>query len=267
MSDRDKTREQVLARVLTLPAQPVAIEALWDGDTQGWYVYLSAVLATKAGFEGYSLGSFKDGGDIRLFNGQVPPWSEALQAQAIGTEIAEKFGIPFYFPSPNHPEDDCPHWWEREQSYPCRRCQMPLLQSKSTPWRGLCYHCHLEEKQEKREAAWTPEERLGPKCEMCGSPAKGLLGISHLCQTCLEKYVDFECSVCGTKVRTSTEYSGVCSSCELKEKLASIPEENLQAIRLEYVGRGELSAIRLACNLLGLSLSESMHAVYLISER
>ena len=38
-------RDEVLAKVLTFTERPVAIEALWDGDTTGWFVFLTAVFS------------------------------------------------------------------------------------------------------------------------------------------------------------------------------------------------------------------------------
>jgi hypothetical protein len=142
------TREELLATADALPARPVAIEAFWDGDTTGWRVELVAVLPAGAGVRNHHLASLRDGGDIRLFNGQVPPWPEARLASVVGAEVAGRLGVPFYFPSPDHPEDDCPAWADRERGYPCGRCGIPLLQRDGCPWRGVCYHCHLAQERE-----------------------------------------------------------------------------------------------------------------------
>src|SRR5262245_57424494 len=121
-------REQLLAEAGALPERPVAFEAFWDGDTSGWFVTLSAILKSETGYRDSFLGMIRGGGDIRLFNGQAPPWGEARLAREVGDELAARFGVPFYFPSPNHPEDECPRWWEQHQGYPCRRCGILLLQ-------------------------------------------------------------------------------------------------------------------------------------------
>ena len=68
------SREEVLAKAEQLPEPPVAFEANWNGDTEGWFVDLVAVLATGKGYRKHFLTSMRgDGGDIRLFNGDVPP--------------------------------------------------------------------------------------------------------------------------------------------------------------------------------------------------
>jgi hypothetical protein len=61
----------VLARqVAALPHPPDAIEALWDGDTDGRFVRLIAVMLRPK--LGHDLASISRGTDMRLFNGEVP---------------------------------------------------------------------------------------------------------------------------------------------------------------------------------------------------
>ena len=56
-----------------MAAPPLAIEALWDGDSQGWFVNLCAVVPIQHTHDSRILRTFRRGGDIRLFNGLVPP--------------------------------------------------------------------------------------------------------------------------------------------------------------------------------------------------
>jgi hypothetical protein len=89
---------------------------LWDGDTQGWHVYLVAVVQ-RAGqhhdrFDEVPLTVLRGGGDIRLFNGQVPPWPEATHATKQGRAVAEHLSVPFHFTSPEAPGIDLPRWWD-----------------------------------------------------------------------------------------------------------------------------------------------------------
>jgi hypothetical protein len=257
------TREQLLAKAEALPERPVAFEAFWDGDTTGWFVTLSAILKNGTGYRDSFLGAMRDGGDIRLFNGQVPPWGEAQLAREVGEELAVRFGVPFYFPSPNHPEEDCPRWWEQGQGYLCRRCGILLLQQKTCRWRGVCYYCHLEEEREKKEAAWTPEERAGPRCHICGNPAKGTLGSSAVCLTCLERYEDYQCSSCGVPVRIlkAKPHTDICSRCDLRGRLAQVSEADRQAIRTATMEGGTGAGLDAVRKLLGWSLYDGMSAV------
>lgn len=109
--------------IRTEPEPPLAVEALWDGDTRGWMVDVVAVFpvapaspgapASAATPRDLPLVTLREGGDLRIFNGQVPPWPEAAEARLIGGELAELFGVPFHFASPDEPDDRAPRWWDR----------------------------------------------------------------------------------------------------------------------------------------------------------
>jgi hypothetical protein len=105
----ERTLDTALASIQSSGASPQAVEAFWDGDTEGWFVILSAACIVPFGDElDLDLGVFRHGGDTRLFNGQAPPWSEAASAQSLGEAVSARLGIPFYFPSPVHPEERLP---------------------------------------------------------------------------------------------------------------------------------------------------------------
>ncbi len=151
------TREELIRKASNIPSRPVAVEAFWDGDTAGWFVVLTMIYSKRASFFGsstfceYNLTAMRGpDGDLRLFNGTVPPWPEANFASEVGNELAKHYRVPFYFASPNQPEDACPRWWERDKGYPCGVCGILLLQREPCPWRGTCYRCHLaSSKREK----------------------------------------------------------------------------------------------------------------------
>lgn len=100
------------AKAIAVPV--VAVEAVWDGDTQGWMVDLVAIVARPGRhhdrFDEVWLASIRHGSDLRLFNGQVPPWPEAVEAQQVGGAVAARLGVPFHFSSPNTPDIDLPRW-------------------------------------------------------------------------------------------------------------------------------------------------------------
>lgn len=100
----------LIAKVTALPRRPDAIEAVWDGDSAGWMVDLVAVTATPR--TEHRLATIRHGGDLRLFNGQVPPWPESEEATELGTELAGHFGVPFYFESPDAPDLPEVRWWD-----------------------------------------------------------------------------------------------------------------------------------------------------------
>ncbi|MEE6262351.1 hypothetical protein [Plantactinospora sonchi] len=106
----------VLAATKAITDSVVAVEAVWDGDTQGWMVDLVAIV-DRAGrhherFDEVRLASIRHGGDLRLFNGQVPPWPEAVEAQRIGGNVAARLGVQFHFTSPESPDTDLARWWD-----------------------------------------------------------------------------------------------------------------------------------------------------------
>ncbi|MEU6028169.1 hypothetical protein ABZ825_14260 [Streptomyces tauricus] len=100
--------ESLAARIGELPGRLVAVEAIWDGDTSGWFVVLVAVLDGPP--SEVDLAMIRHGSDLRVFNGQVPPWPEAVEAQTTGTALAARFGVPFHFASPDAPDDEAPRW-------------------------------------------------------------------------------------------------------------------------------------------------------------
>lgn len=110
-------KEHAVAALDALERVPVAIEALWDGDSYGWMLRLSAILPGASPehprFTRVSLGVFRGrGGDMRLFNGQVPPWPEAVVATEVAARAQARWNIPFHFPSPSTPDIDLPQWWD-----------------------------------------------------------------------------------------------------------------------------------------------------------
>ncbi|RFP64291.1 hypothetical protein D0N36_14620 [Hymenobacter lapidiphilus] len=63
--------------LLQVGGTPRVLEALWDGDTQGWYlcvsVYVEKSVWPLKKTVCHALGTVVLGTDIRLFNGHVPP--------------------------------------------------------------------------------------------------------------------------------------------------------------------------------------------------
>jgi hypothetical protein len=114
------TTEQIIAEATAITAPVAAIEALWNGDTQGWYVCLVAIVRRPSRhndrFDEVPLTVLRNGGDIRLFNGQAPPWDESEQATEQGRAVAQRLGVPFHFTSADTPDIDLPRWWDTTPS-------------------------------------------------------------------------------------------------------------------------------------------------------
>lgn len=111
------TTAQLIERAGAAGGPVVAVEAGWDGDTQGWFVNLVAIVRRPGPhrFDEVPLTGIRRGGDIRLFTGRVPPWPEAAEATAEGQAVAAHFGVPFFFASPGMPDVDLPRWWDDER--------------------------------------------------------------------------------------------------------------------------------------------------------
>lgn len=87
------TRVELLRKATDIPAPPVVIEAYWDGDTTGWVVVLTMLYldgsTPNRQYREFDPGVMRgEDGDLRVFNGQVPPWPEAVRAKEIGEELA-----------------------------------------------------------------------------------------------------------------------------------------------------------------------------------
>lgn len=262
------TQEAILDKAALVPAPPVAIEAYWDGDTSGWYVVLTMLHDAGSGAEPscrqFDLAVMQgEGGDFRLFNGHTPPWPEAVRAREAGGALAARLGIPFFFASPDHPEDSCPRWWEQDQGYPCRRCGIPLLQHDPCPWRGICYLCNLAEEHEKKEAQRSAEDRAAARCEICGNPASGAAEKPLRCPECRGRHDEYECSRCGVHVTIlkTLAHTDTCSGCDLAAKLGQVSEGDRQLIRAAAAEGGELAGVAAAKRLLGLPLHDAISAV------
>ena len=132
-----------------IPGRPTVLEALWDGDTQGWFVILNLYTETGNFFwkkeTRQHLGTVSFGGDIRLFNGEVPKWPEAELTKAWGQKAVSKYGLTFYFPSDSEPDNNCPNWSQRHLAINCADCNKLIIptDSKYLP-KDICYNCHLK---------------------------------------------------------------------------------------------------------------------------
>jgi len=140
-----KSAREICDLVSAFEKIPDAVQAMWDGDHVGWMLRIEVVWKLGRECRSNCVATLRDSGDdLRLFNGHVPPWPESEIAKEAGRLIESELRIPFYFPSPNEPEDDCPDWIDRHLGKKCRSCDKLLLQERSLPWCGSCYQCHLK---------------------------------------------------------------------------------------------------------------------------
>lgn len=130
------------------PQPLAAIEACWDGDVHGWFLRLYAVFegasADHPRYTSKQLRTLTQGGMLRLFHREDPPWPEARMANALGEALASKRGVPFYFPAPMLPDDQVARWWDRDQAHRCSDCGVALRDGyvgRPWPWPGACAQC------------------------------------------------------------------------------------------------------------------------------
>jgi hypothetical protein len=135
--------QPTLAELIALLSRhrPLAIEALWDGDSSGWHVRLAAWCSGRPSYDVHLGVLTNDAGDSRLFKQVVPPWPEAVTAKELGLQLAAHFRVPFWFPSPDYPEEGCPRWVDRHRAVPCRGCHIPLDPDEPRPEWGTCSRC------------------------------------------------------------------------------------------------------------------------------
>lgn len=107
------TVESLVAKARVLGRSPLVVEAIWDGDTSGWFLILACVYAAAGGTESRDLAVLSFGNDFRVFQGAVPPWPEAEYAKDVGPKVAKALGVPFHFPSPDEPSDTAPRWADK----------------------------------------------------------------------------------------------------------------------------------------------------------
>ena len=141
--------------------RPTVLEALWDGDTDGWFLVFNLYVKTGNLFwqkeEVKHLGILSLGSDIRLFDGVVPPWPEAILAKQWGRKAAEKYELTFYFPSDNKPDGDCPSWVQKHLAIQCADCGKLIIPTDShyLP-KEICFNCHLEREQKQKIKSAAP---------------------------------------------------------------------------------------------------------------
>ncbi|TWF40325.1 hypothetical protein FHW36_1047 [Chitinophaga polysaccharea] len=141
------TFESLDQQIKKAGGKPVVLEALWSGDTNGWYLSCYLYTVTYPFF-------FRR--EHHYFLGQVavPEGTEYFTnskltiegvAEALGNQAAQKYGLTFYFPAKDGPDDECPAWTERHLGILCQDCGKLILPRKS-PYipQEICYPCHLK---------------------------------------------------------------------------------------------------------------------------
>ena len=104
MNKESPTYNQFITKINSFEGTPKVIEALWDGDTTGWFLVIYVILEKKNLLSKYTsreqVGVIRKGGDIRIFQGKVPPYPESEIAIEIGKYFNDLYGTEFYVTAP-----------------------------------------------------------------------------------------------------------------------------------------------------------------------
>jgi hypothetical protein len=149
--NKDKFLKIARERIQKLGWRPQFIEALWDGDTQGWFLNIAVSAKRDDGtFDKAFLWCLRGGGgDFRLFAGTVPPYPEVAIGRHLLDEISKEYGIESYFPSEGT-DDSYVYFWERDDTMRCRTCGKHIHIYAHSPTRDQCWPCEQRDKQAKK---------------------------------------------------------------------------------------------------------------------
>lgn len=123
--------------------KPVVLQALWDGDTHGWWLSLSLYAENPSVSGNLVLHHL---GHVESYDGK----SKEAFAKELAAKAIKKYGLEFYFPSPDDADDDCPDWMERDKAIACAGCGKLILAERDTVLpKEICYHCYLERERNR----------------------------------------------------------------------------------------------------------------------
>lgn len=149
---RITTFENLEQKINETPGTPTVLEAMWDGDSDGWYLllflYTAAASSSEQALEREFLEEVVLPEGSASFSGER--WNVCILAEELGNKAAEKYNLTFYFPANMHPDTDCPTWPDRHLGIPCTECGKLLLPRNSAYIPDdICHHCHTEQEGNK----------------------------------------------------------------------------------------------------------------------
>ena len=138
-----ETLDHKIAEVI---GKPIALEALWDIDNKGKYLYLSLYTQT---------GRFFWKKLTKTYLGIVEFYRQLSAQQAIidlanewGHKAEEKYGLTYYYPS-DEIEEDTPTWDQLHLARTCENCGKHFMPSENAflP-NDICYFCYMKQEVE-----------------------------------------------------------------------------------------------------------------------
>jgi len=128
-------------RIGKADGRPTVLEALWDGDTEGWFLILHLYVE-----KGWLLGKKEE----IIYMGTLG-YTAAKMMNEWGSRAAEKYGLTFYFPAGDEPDDDCPGWDKRHLAIKCADCgKLIIPRDNSYLPKGICHHCNSKRGQNEK---------------------------------------------------------------------------------------------------------------------
>ncbi|SDH18064.1 hypothetical protein [Chitinophaga filiformis] len=147
------TFETLDREIERIGGKPIVLEALWAGDTGGWYLLLYIYTVKGIFFfkrtTRHLLGEVSSPEGIEYFTNGKP--SVSLLAEQFGNKASEKYNLTFYFPSPKDTDEDCPAWTERHLAITCADCSKLIIPTDSPHLpKDICYDCHLTREENEK---------------------------------------------------------------------------------------------------------------------
>ncbi|WP_147448824.1 hypothetical protein [Corallococcus terminator] len=110
-------RAQAVERLEQLTPPPQVLKALWDGDSGGWFLVMSAIVPVPSQehprFTSVHLVTMRaSDGEPSAFSEPSSSWPEITVAKEIARIAQERWNTSLYFPSSDQPEDDDLRWWD-----------------------------------------------------------------------------------------------------------------------------------------------------------
>jgi len=135
-----------------IKGKPVVLQALWDGDTSGWWLSLSLYAENPSVSRDLAWHYL---GHVESYDGKP----KETFAKELGAKAVKKYGLEFYFPSPDDADDGCPDWRERDKAIACTGCGKLILPDRDTMLpKEICYHCYQERKRNQALIDDEPQE-------------------------------------------------------------------------------------------------------------
>ncbi|NML37284.1 hypothetical protein HHL17_08740 [Chitinophaga sp. G-6-1-13] len=156
------TYDDLCTKIAAAGGKPLALEAVWDGDTEGWHLCLT--LYTRAGretFYEHFLGSVEPDTNFRIPDEESLRSVEAFLVNQWGQMAAVQYGLEFYFPSPDEYTDDCPRWPQRHLGVSCADCGKLMLKEMAARHKGVCFHCDMNRESNRKLKTNAPGSRHG----------------------------------------------------------------------------------------------------------